>query len=100
VVVLAVVVEEFVWRGVLLDAAMQSPKAGPARVFALVGSTASYTVAQAGSASWALALVAFVLGLVWGLQRLWDGSLVSALLTHVIWSLSVLVFVPLEVVSR
>ena len=96
VVVLAVVVEELVWRGVLLDAAMHSPDAGARRMLILTGSTVSYTVAQAGSASWALALVALVLGLFWGVQRLWDGSLVSALLTHLIWTLSVLVFLPLE----
>ena len=93
IIILAIVVEELVWRGVLLEAS------GPTRA-SLLGraavSTVLYTIAQVGSGSWALMATAFVCGWVWWAVRHFGRSMTTAVLMHLVWSLIVLVFVPLE----
>lgn len=92
VLVVAVVVEELVWRGVALEGAESGREWWG---YGLV-SICLYTLAQAGSGSWALAVTAFGCGWVWWAARRWSGSLTVPALAHLTWSLIVLVFVPLE----
>jgi hypothetical protein len=92
ILVVAVAVEEVVWRGVALDRA----ESGREWVGYGMVSTLLYTFAQAGSGSWALAVTAFGCGWVWWAARRWGGSLTASVLMHLIWSLIVLVFLPLE----
>lgn len=92
IILLAVAVEEVIWRGVLVEP-------NDARGGALLRATAStllYTAAQTGTGSWALALTAFVCGWAWWAIRHFTRSLTPAIVMHVLWSLIVLVFVPLE----
>lgn len=93
VVVLAIVVEELVWRGVLIEQ-RDADRRGMWLRAAL--SVLLYTLAQAGSGSWALALTAFVCGWAWWAMRVISRSLSAAIVMHLLWSLLVLVFVPLE----
>ncbi len=92
ILVVAVVVEELVWRGMALEGA-ESDRGWWG--YGLV-SVCLYTLAQAGSGSWALALTAFGCGWVWWAARRWGRSLTTPVLMHLTWSLIVLVFVPLE----
>jgi membrane protease YdiL (CAAX protease family) len=92
VLVVAVVVEEVVWRGVALEGA-ESGRGWWG--YGLV-SACLYTLAQAGSGSWALAVTAFGCGWVWWAARRWGRSLTTPVLMHLTWSLIVLVFLPLE----
>lgn len=93
IVVLAIVVEELVWRGVAFEAPTSSEPTWFRRGLL---SVLLYTLAQAGSGSWALAATAFVCGWVWWGARVWGKSLTAPVLMHLIWSLVVLVFLPLE----
>jgi membrane protease YdiL (CAAX protease family) len=92
IVVLAIVVEELVWRGVAFESATGSQRTWLAGLV----SALLYTAAQAGSGSWALATTAFVCGWVWWGARVWGKSLTPPILMHLVWSLVVLVFLPLE----
>ncbi len=93
IVVLAIVVEELVWRGVAFDTPTGSEGTWIRRGLL---SALLYTAAQAGSGSWALAATAFVCGWVWWGARVWGKSLTAPVLMHLVWSLVVLVFLPLE----
>ena len=93
VMVLAVAVEELVWRGVLLE--QHKPDRSGMRTRALL-SVVLYTLAQAGSGSWALALAAFVCGWAWYAMRMLSRSLTAAIVMHLLWSLIVLILVPLD----
>jgi hypothetical protein len=92
ILVVAVMVEELVWRGMALEGA-ESDRGWWG--YGLV-SVCLYTLAQAGSGSWALALTAFGCGWVWWAARRWGRSLTTPILMHLTWSLIVLVFLPLE----
>jgi len=94
IVVLAIVVEELVWRGAVLE---PDPHESSTHWFLPATlSVLSYTVAQAGSGSWVLAFTAFSCGWLWWAVRHLTRSLTAPILMHLIWSLVVLVFVPLE----
>lgn len=95
-IVAIVVAEELLWRGVLLDALEQrTPRA------ALFWSVAIYTLAQLGSGSWLVAAAAAVCGTIWTVQRRLTQSLLSPLISHLIWTTTVIVLHPLtDAVAR
>ncbi len=87
---LIIVAEELLWRGVLLDVARKSLPA-----WAAVGvSVATYALAQLGTGSWLVAVIAAGCGALWTLQRHLTGSLLSPLLSHAIWTPTIIVLVP------
>jgi membrane protease YdiL (CAAX protease family) len=85
-----VVAEELLWRGAFLGAA--------SRVFthriAGVLSLATYTAVQFGTGSWVVVLAAFVCGVFWTAERLLTGSLVPSLVSHAIWTFTIIHFYP------
>jgi len=91
--VLAIIVaEELLWRGALLEAFARrvSPHA------AMVLSVATYCVAQAGTGSWIVTLLALVCGTLWTLQRHVTRSLLSPLIAHLIWTPTVILLLPVN----
>ncbi|MDY7095486.1 MAG: CPBP family intramembrane glutamic endopeptidase [Acidobacteriota bacterium] len=99
VLVVVVVAEECIWRGVLMDAVLGNAAGGRRMVAAVVLSSLIYTLPQLGSGSPVLFALALVCGLVWAAQRLWSRSLVTPTLTHLTWNLLVFVAFPLERVN-
>jgi membrane protease YdiL (CAAX protease family) len=55
----------------------------------------AYGVGHAPVGSLLLPVVALCCGLYWSALRQWTGSLVPALLAHVLWDLTVLFWAPL-----
>jgi uncharacterized protein len=92
ILVLVVAAEELIWRGVLVDLLLARGW-GPGAV--VVASAAAYAVPQLGAGSWLLPLVAFGLGLIWGVQRVMTGTITVPLLTHLVWSAAIFVAAPL-----
>ncbi len=90
IIVTTIIVEEMVWRGALLEGSNDRV----AKWAAL--SVVLYAIAQLGLGSWALALTALACDVVWTAMRHITGSLTAPVVMHLVWSLSVLVFVPLE----
>lgn len=90
---LVILGEELVWRGVVLTAARRrlgTPLAVAVTAFA-------YAAAHVPAGSPLLVLAALTCGLVWGaLAAATGGRLFAPLLCHLVWDLSVLVFVPLS----
>lgn len=85
VLVLAVIAEELVWRGVLLEALLErAPRAAAAAV-----ATGLYALPQAVTGSWIPVALALGLGAVWTAQRLRSGGLLEPLLCHLVWSTAV-----------
>lgn len=99
VLVLVVVAEECIWRGVLVDAVLGNAAGGRRMLAAVVLSSLVYTLPQLGSGSPVLFALALVCGVVWAAQRLWSRSLVTPTLTHLVWNLLVFVAFPLEQVT-
>jgi uncharacterized protein len=91
VLLLAVVAEELIWRGLLLDSLTARLPAGPS----VVAGAMLYALPQVASGSAIVCAVAFVCGLLWGAERVWTGNLTVALLTHAIWSSTVFALAPL-----
>lgn len=92
--VLAIIVaEELLWRGALLEAfaSRVSPRA------AMVLSVATYCLAQAGTGSWIVTLLALVCGTLWTVQRHLTRSLLSPLIAHLIWTPTVILLLPVNV---
>jgi membrane protease YdiL (CAAX protease family) len=89
-VVIIIAAEELLWRGVLLAALDRAlPMA-----WAVLGSVALYTGAQLGSGSWVMGVMAAVCGFVWTLERIWSRSLLAPLISHLIWTPTVILLVP------
>jgi hypothetical protein len=86
---MVVVAEELIWRGVALEL-------GTPRATAPLVAVALYVVPQLGGSAWLLVLAALGLGSLFTWQRTATGSLVSPLVTHAIWSISIFVLVPLR----
>jgi membrane protease YdiL (CAAX protease family) len=57
-------------------------------------SLVTYALAQAGTGSWIVVALAFACGTFWTLQRYYTGSLLSPLISHLIWSQTVLLLYP------
>jgi membrane protease YdiL (CAAX protease family) len=88
--VLIIVAEELLWRGLLLDVLDERI---PAR-FASALSIASYALAQLGSGSFIVLLLALVCGTLWTVQRRMTGSIIAPLIAHSIWSPTVILLWP------
>jgi membrane protease YdiL (CAAX protease family) len=89
--VLAIIVaEELLWRGALLY--VLSRRVPPNTAMAI--SVATYALAQFGTGSFIVMLLALVCGSIWTLQRHLTGSLLSPLLSHLIWTPVVILLYP------
>ncbi|HEX4340739.1 MAG TPA: type II CAAX endopeptidase family protein [Polyangiaceae bacterium] len=89
-VLVIILAEEFLFRSALLDALERRMR--PA--VGMLLSIAAYTVAQAGTGSGIVALMALVCGAVWTLQRHYTKSLLSPLISHLIWTPVVILLKP------
>jgi membrane protease YdiL (CAAX protease family) len=83
--------EELVWRGVVQDALAR--RFGPYGGAALAA--VAYALAHAPLGSPVLALAALACGLCWGALRAATGSLVPALVAHILWDAVILLWLPL-----
>ncbi|HKU40234.1 MAG TPA: CPBP family intramembrane glutamic endopeptidase [Polyangiales bacterium] len=54
----------------------------------------AYTLAQYGTGSWIVMAMAGVCGSIWTVQRLYTNSLLSPLISHLIWSPTVILLYP------
>lgn len=87
---LAVLAEEVVWRGVLMRRlSWRQPWV------AIAIATVAYAIPQAFSGSWVLVLVALGCGGIWTTQRHWSGGIAVPALTHAVWNCAVFVIYPL-----
>ncbi len=77
-----ILAEELLWRGALLH--VLSARVPQSAAMAL--SISSYALAQLGTGSWIVMLLAAVCGSIWTLQRRLTCSLLSPLLAHLIWT--------------
>jgi len=91
ILVLSIIAEELVWRGVLVDWCQTRMNRG--RTVLLV--TASYALPIAFSGSWLLLIVAIGLGTVLAAQRLYCQTWVAPFITHLTWNMLVFVVHPL-----
>lgn len=57
-------------------------------------SVSSCALAQLGTGSWVVGLVALVCGALWTLERVCTGSVLAALITHWLWTSIVIVLFP------
>lgn len=90
VLVLVVLVEERVWRGLAIDLFGQSRPGLQAVILAGV----VYTFPQIAFRSPLLVAVALACGLVWGALRLQTRGLAAPLIAHLLWDLLVFVLFP------
>jgi hypothetical protein len=93
IVLLVVMAEELVWRGIAY-AQLRRHLGRPA---AVAVATLIYAVPQLASGTWLLPALALTCGAVWTTQRAVSGNLVVPLLTHFTWNLLVMVAFPLTV---
>jgi membrane protease YdiL (CAAX protease family) len=89
-VAVIIVAEELLWRGCVLEALERKLPATPA----LLACVAVYTLAQLGSGSWVVGAMAAVCGLIWTLERKWTDSLLAPLISHLIWTPTVILLHP------
>ncbi|HEY5957013.1 MAG TPA: type II CAAX endopeptidase family protein [Polyangiaceae bacterium] len=92
VILLVVVAEEFVYRGVVTTAL--SERLG--RSGTVVCSAALYALPVSASGSWLLVAIAVALGTLWTVARLWSEGLIVSLISHAIWSASTFVLLPIQ----
>jgi membrane protease YdiL (CAAX protease family) len=83
--------EEALWRGAVFARATRRLGAGWRPV---VEATATYAAFVALSGSLVLVLAALVCGAVWARQRQVTGSLVPSVVSHAVWALLVLAYLP------
>jgi membrane protease YdiL (CAAX protease family) len=84
-------VEELLFRGALVEVLGVATRPRRAALLALL----VYTLGQAASASLVVVLLSFGCGAIWTAARLWSRGLIAPLLSHVIWSTTLLGLVPL-----
>ncbi len=82
--------EEVLWRGRCYRAFRKHTAASVASV----SSVAIYAAAQLGAGSWIVAVLAAVCGSVWMGLRLYTGGLLAPLLSHLVFTATVIVFFP------
>jgi membrane protease YdiL (CAAX protease family) len=92
ILLLVVMAEECVWRGLLIDMLQQRY---PSLQVVMI-STACYAIPHLFSSSWLLLGVVLLCGVIWSSLRVMTGSLMVPLLTHLVWDLGVFVLFPLE----
>jgi uncharacterized protein len=85
-----IVAEELLFRGVWPHALSQRMSTKQAYVVSLT----SYALAQLGTGSWVVLLMAVAMGTIWTLQRHLTGSLLSPLISHLIWTPTVILLYP------
>jgi membrane protease YdiL (CAAX protease family) len=86
-----VVAEEALWRGVGLHELTRYT----GRVPAMALSVLTYALAQLGTGSWVVGLVALVCGLLWTVERVYLHSAFAALVSHWLWTTIVILLFPL-----
>ncbi len=79
------IAEELFFRGALYAAITKYP---------VVWSSVAYTVATAATGNLMLSFAAVLLGILVGLQRRASGGILGPILTHVAWSLTMLLTLP------
>lgn len=84
--------EELVWRGLVQGALARRIGATAAVLVAAAG----FGVAHAAIGSPALPAVAFACAVAWGGLRAWTGSLVPAIVAHLVWNGLVMLLRPLQ----
>ena len=89
-VAVLVLAEELLWRGALFDALERRTS----RPLAFTLSVLSYALAQLGSGSWLVFVLALVCGTIWTFARVYSGSLVVSTLSHLIWTECVILILP------
>lgn len=89
-VVVIILAEELLWRGAWIEAL----RARFGRRAAGALSVVLYVFAQLCSGSLIVGLLALACGTVWTLQRHYTDSLVAPLLSHMIWTPTVILLVP------
>jgi membrane protease YdiL (CAAX protease family) len=87
-----VLAEELLWRGALLHVLSERVPQSAAMAISI----ASYALAQLGTGSWIVMLLAAVCGSIWTLQRYLTHSLLSPLLAHLIWTPAVILLYPVN----
>jgi membrane protease YdiL (CAAX protease family) len=92
ILVLVVVAEECVWRGLLIDALHPFYNV----VTVILCSAVIYSLPHLAGRSLILFGVALVCGTIWGLLRVATGSVLVPILSHLSWNLNIFVFFPLE----
>ena len=90
-VVLTIVAEEIIFRGLLQESLRA--RLGPARAIGAVA--ALYALANLGSGTWVLPVMALLLGLFWGWLAERTRGLVVPLLCHLVWDIILFVLLPL-----
>jgi uncharacterized protein len=80
------IAEELFFRGAVYAAIPRNP---------VVWSTVTYVIATLATGNVMLGLAAVLLGLVVGLERRASGGVLAPILTHVTWSTSMLLVLPL-----
>ena len=88
VLVIVVLAEELVWRGLAVDV-LAAARLGP--LAQVAGATLLYVAPLAASGSAVLVLVGASCGAVWGALRVATGGLATPLLSHLVWAVGVLV---------
>lgn len=87
-VMMIVIAEELLWRGALME------HLGRTTTQKAALSVALYVAVQVVTGTWVIVALALVCGVLWTAQRLWARSLVSPLVTHLIWTPTVMVIWP------
>lgn len=85
-----IVAEELLWRGLLLEVLDRRVPRG----LDVLLSVLTYSLAQLGSGSWVVFALAAVCGSLWSVQRRLTGSLLSPLISHMIWTQTVILLWP------
>lgn len=85
-----IVAEELLWRGALLGVLQRRYGATLAVGLSLV----TYTAAQAGTGSFIVGLAALVCGAIWTAERVYTSSSVAPLVSHAIWTVTVIHLLP------
>jgi membrane protease YdiL (CAAX protease family) len=89
-IIAAAAAEELLYRGALLDLLLRLLQPRQAYSVCLV----TYAVAQLGTGSLIVGLMAAVCGTVWSVQRAYTDSLLSPLIAHLIWTPTVILLYP------
>jgi membrane protease YdiL (CAAX protease family) len=85
-----VLAEELLFRGVLPDALSRHVSERAAYAISLL----VYVLAQAGTGSMIVALIAVVCGTLWSVERKLTNSLLAPLISHLIWTPTVILLYP------
>ena len=88
---LAVIAEELVWRGVLMRQLRWRKS-----FVAVIIATAAYAIPQVFSGSWVLVAAAVGCGFIWTAMRAYTGGITAPALCHAGWNLVAFVFLPLD----